>query len=302
MNTRKPFSNRAGRAIGPRQCGMSLIELMIAMTVTLIAAGSLTYAVRSALAGWEAMERRELLLHGATLAVDRMAAAVNRAGTVLVPQPDVPVRDVLAVPGMLDNDGDGLVDEDVGQDIHNDTQSGIAGLDDDGDGLVDEDLMGDDDEDGRTNEELFNGLDDDGDGLVDEDLMSDITNDAKAGYAATDDNRDGFVDNGAGAADDDEDGSGDEDWLDPVVFTLSGTLLLERRAMKAGGYRESVLAERVTAFEAQRLTGPGNRCLVRISLELDDGQGRRLALTTHAFPRNRAYWNSGSMRYYEPQQ
>jgi outer membrane receptor protein involved in Fe transport len=85
----------------------------------------------------------------------------------------------LGIDDGIDNDQDGLVDEEI-----------LDGVDNDGDGVVDEydghlvdpaDVDGgrayslgwgvDDDGDGVTDEEALNGLDDDGDGLIDEDLQ-----------------------------------------------------------------------------------------------------------------------------------
>lgn len=59
----------------------------------------------------------------------------------------------------IDDDGDGAVDEDIGFDMNDDGQAGIAGLDDDGDGAVDEANDEDDDEDeddtGNKDEDWF---------------------------------------------------------------------------------------------------------------------------------------------------
>ena len=53
----------------------------------------------------------------------------------------------------VDNDGDGLFDEDPLGDANNDGQPGIAGVDDDGDGDIDEGDVNDDDEDGEIDED-----------------------------------------------------------------------------------------------------------------------------------------------------
>jgi len=55
-----------------------------------------------------------------------------------------------------DNDADGDIDDDLPSDMNADGESGIAGMDDDGDGLVDEEEQGDDDEDGVIDEDSFN--------------------------------------------------------------------------------------------------------------------------------------------------
>ena len=53
----------------------------------------------------------------------------------------------------IDNDGDGSVDEDWGDDINGDGEPGVAGIDDDGDGSIDEGNFKDDDEDGTKDED-----------------------------------------------------------------------------------------------------------------------------------------------------
>ncbi|MBN1424418.1 outer membrane beta-barrel protein [Candidatus Fermentibacteria bacterium] len=96
----------------------------------------------------------------------------------------IPMAQALGIDDGIDNDGDGLIDEEV-----------FNGIDDDGDGYVDEldgtlidpatylggslggmDLSWGVDRDGddRIDEEAWNGIDDDGDGLIDEDLQPDI--------------------------------------------------------------------------------------------------------------------------------
>lgn len=53
----------------------------------------------------------------------------------------------------LDDDGDGLIDEDPSGDMNGDNAPGVAGVDDDGDGQIDEGNDSDDDEDGATGED-----------------------------------------------------------------------------------------------------------------------------------------------------
>ena len=74
-----------------------------------------------------------------------------------------------AVEVLMDEDGDGLLDEDP-----------VEIVDNDGDGLVNEDPedpQKDNDNDGQVNEDPINGLDDDGDGLIDEDEFERFDND-----------------------------------------------------------------------------------------------------------------------------
>lgn len=69
---------------------------------------------------------------------------------------------------VIDDDGDGLIDEDP-----------VDVVDDDGDYLYNEDPVDqfDNDEDGLADEDPVNGVDDDGDGLIDEDPVDFIDND-----------------------------------------------------------------------------------------------------------------------------
>ncbi len=53
----------------------------------------------------------------------------------------------------LDDDGDGLIDEDPGSDMNGDNCPGVCGVDEDGDGAVDEGSALDDDEDGQSDED-----------------------------------------------------------------------------------------------------------------------------------------------------
>jgi len=53
----------------------------------------------------------------------------------------------------LDDDGDGLIDEDAKADANNDGKPGFSGVDDDGDGQIDNGNKKDDDEDGNVDED-----------------------------------------------------------------------------------------------------------------------------------------------------
>ncbi len=191
-----------------------------------------------------------------------------------------------------DNDKDGRVDEDIGDDHNQDFAAGIFGIDDDGDGLVDESNNTDDDEDedqtGNRDEDRFNGIDDDGDGAVDEDFGADMNEDGGAGVLGVDDDGDGAIDESIKDDDDeDQDDSGtvDEDWFDPIVFFLSGTTLLERRPNlnPADGtdYGEQPIAENITRFRVERFPqGSGRAVLVDITLDTTGSNGKTISLNT----------------------
>lgn len=177
------------------------------------------------------------------------------------------------------------VDEDLDHDISNDGEDGIFGIDDDGDGLIDEaGSANDDDEDNSFDEDGLGNGDEDNDGSLDEDMSQDMNNDNAPGVLGFDDDYDGLVDEG-NDDDDDEDGLRGEDWLDPVVFRLSGTTLLERlpnlNPVDGTDYTEYPIAENVTHFRVERVPDAGKRSvLVDITLELTLADGEPTSLNT----------------------
>jgi prepilin-type N-terminal cleavage/methylation domain-containing protein len=188
-----------------------------------------------------------------------------------------------------DDDRDGQIDEDLPNDIHHDFLPGIMGIDDDGDGLVDENAFWfwDDDEGGFDNEDLLDGIDNDGDGSIDEDPASDNNGDACPGLCGVDDNADASIDGGSND-DDDEDGGTFEDPYDPVVFYLDGSTLMERMPVPwnedgistpdgpvdGRDFVASVIAENVTRFRVERVAASGgSEQLVAIELELTGPTG-----------------------------
>jgi len=102
-----------------------------------------------------------------------------------------------------------------------------------------------------------------------------------------DDDGDGQVDEG-NVADDDEDGRVDEDWLDPVVFHLQGSTLIERDpvpwdtngdgVLDGRDWVEQPLAEGVSTFRIERvLSGENRSVLVDITLELTASNGDKVS-------------------------
>ena len=184
-----------------------------------------------------------------------------------------------------DDDRDGRIDEDLPNDVHHDFATGIMLVDDDGDGSIDEGSgWADDDEGGSDNEDPLDGIDNDGDGSVDEDPPSDNNGDGCAGICGVDDDRNGAVDGGAGD-DDDEDGGQFDDPYDPVVFYLDENRLVERMPVPwnedgnsspdgpvdGRDFITSVIAENVSRFRVERLSGTTET--VRLTLELTGGDG-----------------------------
>jgi len=192
-----------------------------------------------------------------------------------------------------DNDRDGLIDEDYPEDIANDFDPGIHLIDDGGDGLVDEGFGADADDDeffNQSNEDPINGVDDDADGVVDEDPGADMNGDGAPGVAGVDDDGDGQIDEG-NKDDDDEDGTVDEDWLDAVVFYLQGDSLIERHPVpwdetengfiSGRDFIETVIAEGVIRFRVERpMPASPNEQLVDLTLELMGPGGELVSLSS----------------------
>jgi hypothetical protein len=181
-----------------------------------------------------------------------------------------------------DDDRDGLIDEDLPNDNHHDFFPGIMLIDDDGDGTVDEGTGWDeDDEDGAENDDQLDGIDNDGDGSIDEDPASDNNGDGCPGICGVDDDGDGAIDEG-NDDDDDEDGNTFDDPYDPVVFHLSSGSLVERMPapwdtdgisvpdgpVDGRDYIESVIADNVTRFRVERLDNGSVSEVIELRLEL----------------------------------
>lgn len=191
-----------------------------------------------------------------------------------------------------DNDRDGRIDEDTPSDITWDLAAGIALIDDDGDGSVDESASDNDDDEalGTSDEDPLNGLDDDGDGNIDEDFGADMNGDGCPGLCGVDDDGDGQVDEGS-VDDDDEDGVVDEDFYGTIVFYLDNGVIKERMPVpwdiSGGGlisgldYIVSDIADNVTRFRVERLiVTAGAPSLVSIELELTGPTGAIVSLDT----------------------
>jgi len=271
--------------------GFTLIEVLITVAIAAILIAGLGGVVGQALHAGDVVREQNDVAEEAAFAMERIVRSVSRSQRLLLPLAENPVtpwsesvREVLAITldraldrdgdgfADADNDKDGAVDEDVPDDTGNDGQAGIVGVDDDGDGVVDDGGNTDDDEDGITGEDGLTGADDDGDGAVDEDPGADANGDGSPGAAGTDDDGDGLTDEGH-VFDDDEDGRNDEDWLDPVVYFLSGSTLVERmpnpNPVDGNDYTESTVAEDVTLFRVERIPQGGDRALrVDLTLEL----------------------------------
>ena len=253
--------------------GLTLLELLISITIISLIAVASVQLVAGSLDAWNYNRGKEDLMNTARLAMERMVTGVRTTTWVCLPlmisdptDPGYPTssyypRDILAVSGMIDNDGDGLADEDPYRDIYDNVKPGLRGIDDNNDGTVDNGVSQDDDEDGTSNEDPIDGLDNDADGRVDEDPTD-------AFYSSADD--------------DDGDGDWGEDFFDPVIFYLNGTTLNERHDEWNITNSDDPLVENVAEFKVLRRRVNGNT-LIDIYLRLDNGkESVELSTTTLA--------------------
>jgi prepilin-type N-terminal cleavage/methylation domain-containing protein len=254
--------------------GLTLLELLLSITIISLIAVAFVQLVAGSLDSWNHNQGKEDLLNTARLAMERMVKGVRTTTWVMMPlmisdptDPGYPTssyypRDILAVSGMIDQDGDGRADEDTYKDINWDNKSGLQGIDDNNDGNIDNGVGQDDDEDGTTNEDPVDGIDNDGDGRVDEDPGSPF-------YSSADD--------------DDGDGAWDEDVFDPVIYSLNGTTLNERHEEYGWILDDYVIAENVAEFKVLRRRVNGNT-LIDIYLRMDNGKDS-VALSTTTIAR-----------------
>lgn len=313
-----------------RQSGLGYIEMMMAVAIGASLVAGLMGVMNTATDTSEEVRQSNELTRQARFAMQKMVTAVGRTRRLILPLNDSSNTDwpdnireqtvpaspptgssdldsaVLAVtlPADIDLDGDGIadadndadgrLDEDRSADATNDRAQGIYQIDDLGDGQVDKFsacCYDDDEEDfGITDDDPINGIDDDGDGLIDEDPSGDLNADACPGVCGIDDDGDGDVDEGS-ALDDDEDGSENEDWYDPVVFYLSGSTLKQRHPVPwdtdgdadvdGRDFLVSDLAENITRFRVERINNGGAFEMVDLTLELvDPATGGAIALQT----------------------
>ncbi|MCP4208938.1 MAG: hypothetical protein GY767_18065, partial [Shimia sp.] len=213
--------------------------MALAMTAVLLV--SFSGLMGRALQSQDTVRNKNKLLREADFAMQRMIRMVGHSRLILLPMndkslsnwpenireetvpPSAPIGDSTLATAVLavtlpadvdlnsdgipdaDDDGDGLIDEDLPNDIHYDFASGIALIDDNGDGSVDEFNTHDDDETANdTNDDPIDGIDNDNDNNVDEDPASDNNGDGCPGVCGVDDDGDGQIDEGSND-DDDED-------------------------------------------------------------------------------------------------
>jgi prepilin-type N-terminal cleavage/methylation domain-containing protein len=310
------------------QNGFTLIELLMALvlaTILVLAIGGVAGQVVNTR---DHVSEINELNRQARFAMDQMVRMVSHSRLLLLPMNDKPLTNwlenvreetvppttptddstkytaVLAVtlPAFVDLNGDGFpdadddkdgrIDEDLGEDIHYDLNAGIVLIDDNGDGAVDETISIDDDETNSIEgEDPINGIDDDNDGNVDEDPSANMNEDGCPGFCGVDDDGDGSIDEGS-VDDDDEDGQADEDWYNALVFYLDNGVLKQRTPVpwdESGGgivsgldFITSDIVENVTRLRIERVPGTlGGVQLVDLTLELTSPDtGEMVSLNT----------------------
>lgn len=273
--------------------GVSLLELLVVLLILSIIVGGLNEMLAGGLKSSMESRGKTKLINDIDYATDRIINATRGTGYVLIPLNAKPVRDILAIGAMVDNDNDGAVDEDWSSDLGNNGMPGLGGFDDDGDGLIDENGGGmkwDDDEDLKQNEDKpKNGLDDDGDGNYDEEFWSDINGDGCAGICLVNDDNDIDLDEG-GLNNDDEDNMVDEDPVDPLIFYVKNGALYEKRILwnpnnNTNDITDSKLIDNVSQFRIERLMGQNGKTLLKIKIEVSDGRGSSVMLESAVLPR-----------------
>ena len=312
----------------PKQKGYTLVELLLALVLGAILIAGIGSVAGKVVNTREHVTERTELIRQARFAMAQMVRMASHSRSLVLPMNDKPASNwpehireetvppsppigsstkATAVLSVLlplyidlngdgipdaDNDGDGLIDEDLYPDMNRDGVAGIRGIDDDGDGSYDNvNWWNDDETAGWDDEDPINGVDDEGDGLVDEDSSGDMNDDGSPGVAGVDDDGDGQIDEGD-VNDDDEDGEVDEDWLDTVTFFLQGDNLVQRMPItwdvtgngKVTGwdFKESVIAEGVTRLRVERLEDtPVDVQMVDLTLELTSPDtGEMVSLNT----------------------
>lgn len=311
-----------------RQQGFTYVEMMLSVTITSLIMLALMGLLNTATEAGDSVRSRNDLTREARFALETMARSVGHSRKLLLPQRDKPATNwpenirqqtvpasppigdstlataVLAVslPAYIDlddndipdadNDGDGLLDEDLPNDNYNDFGEGVYGIDDGGNGQVDEGFFDNDNDEALSvfGEDPINGVDDDGDNNIDEDPQSDMNADGCAGVCGVDDDGDGAIDEGS-VDDDDEDGTADEDWYDPLVFFLDNGVLKQRTpvpwdetgngSVTGRDFILSDLVTGVTRLRFERVDSGNSVDLIDITLELTDPQsGEFVSLQT----------------------
>ena len=265
---------------------LTLIELLLAVTVTALISAAATALVSACLQAYSTQSSDSQLYAEGVFLMDRITNEARVSSTFLLPNSQAPVRTFIAFSRNLNEDGDYYYgdtlfpkcDEDSAEDLGNDGHSGIFGVDDDGNGFVDDMGIRDDDEDGLNDEDPVDGRDNDEDGSVDEDPGQDRNGDGAPGVSGLDDDNDGNVDE-THWKDDDEDIAEDEDWVNPVLYSWNGSDTLSQEIPATATV--TPLSTQVTFFQVTH-EAPGR---IKVEMTLTGG-GQTAAFVEYVCPRN----------------
>ena len=316
-NEKPLFNAHSCAQISNKGSGFSIVELLTSLSIAAFLLVAMQQLMANSAQFKEESQAENRRVQELNFAMDRMLLHGRMSERLLLPLNDRPntsqtehLRDetvggtgdtavfALTLPASVDrdrdgfadadNDRDGKIDEDTSADMTNDAAGGIHNIDDDLDGNTDETLFGfgitDDDEYLFFGEEdKKDNIDNDGDGTVDEDWGADMNADGQPGIAGVDDDGDGAIDEGS-VDDDDEDGLDNEDWLDPVVYYLSGDNLIERTPVPwdtdsdadidGRDYIETIILANVNRFRVERVAVPEvSYPLVDLTIETTNADG-----------------------------
>jgi prepilin-type N-terminal cleavage/methylation domain-containing protein len=180
---------------GKKSAGFSLIELLLAVAIGAIVIAGMSGVVGQSLQSYDQVAAQNALTRDAQFAMQRIVRAVSHSRRLLLPLADNPNTNwpehirAQTVPPTAP-----IGDSTLATAVLAVTLPAYVDLDFDG----------------------FPDADDDRDGLIDEDLPNDTNHDFQPGIMLIDDDGDGDVDDGTGWAEDDEDGTENEDPIDGI--------------------------------------------------------------------------------------
>lgn len=138
--------------------GVTLIELLVVIFILSIIVGGFSEMLSVGLKASRENRDKTGFIEDANYAMNRIINAARETDWVFIPTGASPVSNTLSISAMVDNDNDGLTNEDQPGDMNGDGCPGICFRDDNGDGIVDNSTANDDDEDGMVDEDPIDPL------------------------------------------------------------------------------------------------------------------------------------------------